>query len=353
MGKYRQLILKMKDQRGATAIMIGLMMVMFVSFAALSVDIGYLMVTENELQNTADAAALAATRQLGSIYESMSYTEQLSYVCDPSTIIPTAQQVGENNSAAGRRITINSGDVVIGTWDNDSRSLAPGLDHPNAVQVTARRDSIANGAVATFFARIFGTDTVGVSADATAALTGASSSPPGGLDLPIGISKYWFTIKTEPCGEEIQFNPTGTLEGCAGWNTFDSWPANNNKLRTILNGMLNGTFESPGVTVNQTEFAFIGGNLGEQAFNALLALYNAKKDENGEWKTYVVVYDRDDCSNPNQMVPIVGFATAIITEVLPPPDMTITARVYCSLVESGRGGGGYYGTMGAIPNLVE
>ena len=75
------LVGKINEQRGAVAVTVALMMFVLIGFAALSIDIGYLMVTRNELQNVADAAALAATRKLGNNYENMTPSEQLSYTC--------------------------------------------------------------------------------------------------------------------------------------------------------------------------------------------------------------------------------------------------------------------------------
>jgi len=48
-------------------------------------------------------------------------------------------------------------------------------NQPNAVRVIARRDSLVNGQIATFFARIFGMAGRDVNAVATAAMTGQST----------------------------------------------------------------------------------------------------------------------------------------------------------------------------------
>jgi len=60
------------------------------------------MVTKNELQNIADSAALAATRQLGSIYQGMTYEQQLAYVVgseDETLIKDAAINVAGQNQA--------------------------------------------------------------------------------------------------------------------------------------------------------------------------------------------------------------------------------------------------------------
>jgi len=91
-------------------------------------------------------------------------------------------------------------------------------------------------------------------------------------------------------------------------------------------------------------------------FDDMQELYEAKKDADGKWETNVVVYGYDDCSNPTGEIPIVGFATAIITGVNGPSDdpaHTIFATVICDNVSQGRGSGGNFGTKGSIPGLVE
>ena len=53
-----------KDQRGAVAVIVALTLVVLLAFGALAVDLGYLMMVKNELQNAADAGALAGAREL-------------------------------------------------------------------------------------------------------------------------------------------------------------------------------------------------------------------------------------------------------------------------------------------------
>jgi len=71
----------LKDQAGAVAVTVAILMFVLVGIAALAIDIGYLLVTRNELQNVADAAALAAASKLGDNYQNMSPAEQLQYDC--------------------------------------------------------------------------------------------------------------------------------------------------------------------------------------------------------------------------------------------------------------------------------
>ena len=74
---HRQRISRIRNQSGTTAILVALVLVVLISIAALAVDIGYVATTKNELQNVADAAALAAAGQLGAIYAGMSFEQQV------------------------------------------------------------------------------------------------------------------------------------------------------------------------------------------------------------------------------------------------------------------------------------
>ena len=352
----RQFILKIKERRGAVAIIVALIMVILIGFAALAVDVGYLYATRNELQNIADGAALAAAGELGkqlSNYEP--YYEK--------AIKDAAKEIGEKNQAGGKAdIDIMDSEVKIGRWkdpDLNSNGLFETSDSPNAVQVTARRGGGSeNEAVGTFFGGILGIHKVDVSARATAALLAPLQMEP----IPVGIPKYWFKPEHWPegefCNQDIKFHPTGGLEGCAGWHTYKSSPANASKLRGILDGLKEKTFDIPETIAGVTKYAFIGGTVAS-AFSNIEALYESEKGncEDGDldkWCADVVVYDSDDCSNPNKSITIVGFAPVVITGIYGPPQNTIEARVLCDKVVLADGGGGeYYGELGSIPKLVE
>ena len=235
------LISKCKDQRGVTAIVVAIALVMLIGFVALAVDIGYIAATKNELQNVSDSAALAATGLLGQIYAGMTYEEQQSYNCssqdnlpsdsyanDCLSIIARAQNVvgSGKNKAGGKNISIDPGDIFINKWDESEGPFDDNdYDSPDAVRVIALRDGSANGPITTFFAKIFGIDTADVKADATAALTGPSEVGPGKMRLPIGLSlRQFFDPDGKPksgvCGQLIKLSPT--KDSCAGWHNFFS-----------------------------------------------------------------------------------------------------------------------------------
>ncbi len=197
-----------------------------------------------------------------------------SAIRHPTTLVDKALSIGTSNKAGGiQGITIAAEDVIIGDWDGISHTFTPGLDQPDAVRVIARRqEGYADGPISTFLARVLGIDTLDVRMDATAALTGQSTTEPGELELPIGISHYFFQDGEVFCNDFIVFNPTNDPDSCAGWNSYDISPPNDNLLRQILDGSVT----SPGTTANDTAFNFIGGNLSNPTFDELLLLFMEK-----------------------------------------------------------------------------
>ena len=67
------------NESGAVIVVVAIVLIVLIAIAALAVDVGYLLASRNELQNAADASALAATRRLGAIYEGLTYSQQQSY----------------------------------------------------------------------------------------------------------------------------------------------------------------------------------------------------------------------------------------------------------------------------------
>jgi Flp pilus assembly protein TadG len=353
-----------KNDKGATIVLVAILLVVIMGIAALAIDVGNLAATKGELQKLADGAALAGAGELGYQYQTKD--------CDAislSDISNIASDVAVQNVADTKNITLNSSDIVWGCWDLEEHDFTPlgegdcscsSSPLPNAVKVTARRDSEANTPVDTFFAGVLGPETVGLRATAIAALSGPSEAAE--LPIPVGISKAWFDPDKwaaegiEFCDQPLKFYPTGTLEGCAGWHVYDSWPANASKLSNLLECLALPDADPdycPPPSGNTGDlYAYTGGTVAS-AFEEMKALYDAKKDPlTGEWKVDIPVFESDDCSNPTGEISTAGFTTAIITEVIETPDKIINAKVVCDEIIQGHGGGGTFGSLSSIPGLV-
>jgi Flp pilus assembly protein TadG len=346
----------LSNARGATTVMVAVMLVVLLAMGAAAIDIGHALVARNELQNVADAAALAGTRTLGIIYEGMTIAEQQTYTLtggDQATIIAAVQSTAVANSAAGVPISIAASDIAIGTWNPATRTHTPTVNQPKAVRVISRRDGSANGSISTFLANVIGMSSVSVTAVATADMTAVGQTAPGQLDVPFGISEYYFT--QYGCGDYIKFYPNdGTPQACSAWHTFDQYPANANTLRNIIDGMAAGSYQSPATQPGST-LNFINGNVAS-AFPNLINLYNTKKDPStGYWDVFVPVYKSPDCTPPNGPIEIIGYAEARITNVQGAPNFLIEATILCNIFEGNTTGGGppYGPVLSTIPGLVE
>lgn len=398
------------SEKGQALALFAVTLVGLLGIAALGVDLGYLYVARNELQNISDGASLAGARALGTIYQGLTYEEQQGFVCGTTcadSVTNTAEEVANNNRAGGIAMSVRVEDVLIGDWDGDN--FTETSYEPDAVQVIARRDDVYNGPVTTFFARVLGIDASSVNTLAIAALTGQGTAEPGELELPIGISSWFFEREGEFCNEDIQFYPTNDPASCAGWTSWD-FGSNDITLRRILSE--DPAYPNPGTVAGETYYNFTGGTLSNPTFAELLSLFQRKGfdvdanwdylldgmgnrmtqapegwpgavelyelDANGnlvldgdgnpirleypdgtvrnqhKWETTLPVYDRGDCSNPNQSILIVGFGEIELRDVWDAPDKLVRGTVKCNLVDEfgSRGGGGEYGVKGSVPGLV-
>lgn len=211
--KYHLISRVGRDQSGAIAITTAVMLTMLLGFTALAIDIGHLVLTKNELQNSADAGALASAKVL---YNSTGTAIQDSVVYDSDgiTIIGNqganeiAYKVATANKSDGSPAEVNwsggnTGDVLRGHWSFTTKTFTPNAsttvldlenrtaadldtdtDFINAVQVTARRQSTP---IISFFAGIFGYSGFQQSATSVAWVGFAGRFFPGEFDLPIAI----------------------------------------------------------------------------------------------------------------------------------------------------------------------
>ncbi|HEY2772980.1 MAG TPA: pilus assembly protein TadG-related protein [Candidatus Binatia bacterium] len=344
-------------QRGATGILMAMALFSLLATVALVVDIGSGLVTKAELENVSDAGSLAGTRELAKVYETLgattSYKDYTLSTTDKARIQAKIDSVAALNKAARVSMTVLSADVVYGVYDTTSHTVTPETKGVRAIQIESRRDSTANGVVPTTAARVLAIDSLSITATSAATLSPLGAVPPGTEQLPVGISSFWFDSHSCQSNNTIQFYPTGTATGCAGWDTFTDSPSNAAKLKNILNGLQDGSYTSPATTAGATSFNFTGGTVAS-AFPDMVALYDSKKDASGNWTVLIPVYQDTSCSNPTGSKPIVGFAKATINSVTSAPSKAMTAQVDCGITDIGAGNGNNdYGTLYGLPGMVE
>jgi hypothetical protein len=148
-------------RRGIGSLWVVLTLPIVIGLLGLVIDSGYAYLTSSQLQNAADAAALAAAAQLRS-------------TGDTSAPIAKAQEIALLNTAAAKTVVLASSDVVCGRYylpgdSTDKLGFYPAETPLNAVQVTARRTTdSAHGPLALLFGPIFGINSIEVSSVAIA-----------------------------------------------------------------------------------------------------------------------------------------------------------------------------------------
>jgi len=265
-GKYlmaRKILLKaVKNQNGIAVVIVAICLVMFVGFMALAVDVGHLMVARNELQNAADAGALAGAGNL--------------YLNDGTAINPNANQIGWDTAVAntsevndaGKPVPVevnwtsgNTGDVQRGHWSFGLGALPRGFypnastntvdlwgvtteeldadpNFINAVRVRTRRQSFP---ITSFFARIFGDQSFQGSTEAVAYIGFAGKLNLTEADQPIAICKQSIVNeqgKYDGCniGRMLNSGSNNATHNTAGWTNFSQpcHTSNANEMKTLI-----------------------------------------------------------------------------------------------------------------------
>lgn len=177
----------LKNRRGIAIVYIALGLIALVGFAALTIDVGYFYVVKSQLQNAADAAALAGAAKLNGRGPFDNYTARYY-----------AQSFAATNTASNTPVSIDlnasndiNGDIVLGCWTG-GENIDTTCAIPSAVKVVARRIQANNNATGTFFGKALGFDSVNITTKAIA------TSEPANI-LPITINEYW--LQRSPAGQ--------------------------------------------------------------------------------------------------------------------------------------------------------
>jgi hypothetical protein len=111
------------SRRGAIMIFAAIILVMMFAFVAFSVDVGYMTMTKAQLQNAADAAAMAGVRELSN---------------SDAAVRTVAKAIALENSAAGAPVDLVDADIEIGQFNFATKVFTAGGTGANAVKVTTR-----------------------------------------------------------------------------------------------------------------------------------------------------------------------------------------------------------------------
>lgn len=193
----------MNNQNGAIAVLTAILLTVLLGFVALSVDTGYLFASKNELQNAADAGALAGARELykedgtginedcnkvayNAATQNLVAKDAIEIIGDGLTNVDDIQR--GHWSFATRTFT-QSDNTTLELTDDDNNFipkdvLDADVNFVNAVQVTVRRET---DPITLFFAKILGQSDAKMSATAVAYIGFVGTFFPAEFDAPVAL----------------------------------------------------------------------------------------------------------------------------------------------------------------------
>ena len=300
-----------KKQQGTIIVLTGLALFMLAAVTSLTLDSSLLYVARNELQNAADAGALAGTRVL---YNNNGTSvnagaNQVGYDTALSNISQTTPV--EVNWTAGT----NSGDVERGHWSFATRTFTPNAslaafelwnitteeldldtDFINAVRVTTRREATPVQAI---LAQLFGVDSTAMAATAVAYIGFAGRLQPFELDQPIAICQDKILNDDGEYSCNVgRFIPSSTDESVnetGGWTSFSqdnacSGGTNTSELRPLI--CSTGNAEE---LILGGDMATVGGQV-QAAYKDLYDCWDATTNQTEPWNMTLPVVE---CADQN------------------------------------------------------
>lgn len=243
--------LKPHHRRGIVLVLAAALMVSVMGFAALVVDLGFIMVVRSQMQTAADAAALAAGGELASGYGPGATLTQ-------SAMMTKAQTSGQTLASANGMLDRATAyldparDLTFGkrTWNGESGKWEYqwGVGPYDTVKATIHRDQNPvntgvtvqpDGPLNLFFARALGNKTAAYKSTAIAALkpgVGVRVAPgsSGTCDvLPIALDQQtWTNLLAGTGSDNYSYDPaTGTVSaGSDGVLEVNIYPTGSSNL---------------------------------------------------------------------------------------------------------------------------
>jgi Flp pilus assembly protein TadG len=170
-------------RQGAIAPLTAILLIPLLGMVAFAVDLGWISLTQSDLQNAADSAALAAAGQLtdGFVQYNLPTQSTLQKNAILTASEAQARTYAKNfagyNAAGGTALaSVPDADVTFGFTDA-SGAYTPATansGYPNTVKVTVRRDATANGSLGLFFGPVLGLSSVNLTASAAATIYAAN-----------------------------------------------------------------------------------------------------------------------------------------------------------------------------------
>ncbi|MBI1922549.1 MAG: hypothetical protein HYS23_15880 [Geobacter sp.] len=156
-------IFKSGNKKGIALVYIAILIVMLIGFLGLAIDIGYMYSVKGQLQNAADAAALAGAAKINPADLTFNqYSARSAAVSFAAKNTAARESVAVASTPPTNTLSdafVSGGnDITFGNWN--FKNYSAGRTPINAIQVRTRRsvpgaDAANQGQVATFLGRIF------------------------------------------------------------------------------------------------------------------------------------------------------------------------------------------------------
>ena len=221
-----------RRRRAIVAVQVGVMLVVLIGMAALTIDVGQLYAARAELQRAADSAALAGasaytTDLMMTVRQETGGSAALAEV--KTLAISRVHEYSTLNMTLGSPTVVESADIQTGWMNLNSGSEAihdnPAPKDYNAVYVMARRmggeGQDSNGGVPLFFAPIFGQFMAESSASAVAAfddrVSGFNTGAPNAANiLPFTVHRDAFYQDVASGGDSYGYDEATSSVIAAG-----------------------------------------------------------------------------------------------------------------------------------------
>ena len=137
-----------RPRRGAVIVLAAVLLVALLCVVAFAVDFGYIVMVKTQLQNAADAGALAGA---GSLRDGSAEAKN------------SAETFAEMHPVANLNVDVKpTQDIELGRWDHRAFAFSSAEEEVDAVRVTCRHSARL------FFAKVFGKTSADLSASAVA-----------------------------------------------------------------------------------------------------------------------------------------------------------------------------------------
>lgn len=328
-----------QPQRGSIMLMAAPLVFVLVSLTALSIDIARIMVARNELQNAADAAALAGAGQLD------------SYIAPDWDAAESAAEIAITRNKA-RGLWLESAVIESGFWPihgqgplraYDDGPATPQLNENPAVRVSVSlADGVNGGQLPLLFAPVFQRYVASLTVNAVAVIATPGFASEGSL-FPMVLNKcmfdqYWTNGQPNDPNQVVRIGSAYHYPGCSvgQWSSLDLFSQSAKVTKTLL---------STGNTIELAldDEVFIQSGTETSIYGVVQDLIDAK---GGSWDVLIPVVDKADLSSSGA-VPIVAFAPFRLTAAVGGDDKyiegTFIANYKAPGTSGGLGGGTFFG----------